>query len=377
MMPDWSALRDTLAPGAPATSRLRQRARALDSRLPPRRRWVLVLATAAALVAIGLVSSRREERTGSPPTVLSTTPHQFTDGSEVVLTENSLGQVLRDDAQVVEVRLDSGELTATVAKGTGRVWLYRAGPWTVRVVGTVLTVSWQPSGETFRVSVQEGAVEVTGPGTPAPIIVRAGASLVRAPKRGEDLAVDHDVEVEMDVPAVVVRPTPRRATRTLAASDGGPPLPGWKTLLEAGLTHDGLDAARREGVLERIASLPDDEALLIADAARIEGSDALTNDVLHLVMERRGENAAEAAFLLGRIALDSKRTADAERLFERAIVLEQEDTFAEQARGRLLELSVQRKDSAEIHQRATEYLRHHPNGPWAVLARRLQSDAGR
>jgi TolA-binding protein len=88
------------------------------------------------------------------------------------------------------------------------------------------------------------------------------------------------------------------------------------------------------------------------------------------------EQARSAAFRLGRVAFDQENDyADAARWF--AAVLEEGDAgpLAAEARGRLMHAFVRAGDGARARQAAAEYLRSHPDGDYAPLARSLLEDA--
>ncbi|MDP1821696.1 MAG: FecR domain-containing protein [Archangium sp.] len=305
----------------------------------------------------------------------------FSDGSQVLLQGGSAARLEAVDPDRVELVLERGHLEAHVMKGTGRTWRYRAGPWAVRVVGTRLSIDWRPERAAVEVSVTEGAVEVSGP-RGATVLVRAGESLQRslqasaAPQPeaptlvGEPQAAPDDLR----------REAPRGPRRDPAPAP--PPVPearearaSWKELLARGLRAQALEEANAQGVFA--ASLEDADALTLADAARLERRSDLAQLLLARVVERAGPDAPEAAFLLGRLELDAHRVEVAQDLFHRSVELAPEGPFAEQARGRLLELLLDKRDLPAAREMAREYLEHHPGGAWAQLALRLEAGGSR
>ena len=352
---------------------------------------------------------------------------RFTDASEVTVALRSEVELEAVDAARVEVRLRSGRLDARVTAGTGRTWRYLAGGWAVRVTGTALTVRWAPADEALEVSVAEGAVEVTGPGLASPRLVRAGerfSSLhaegagAHAPDASVPAGVDLDVEEEPPAagdtpakPASAVRPIPlRHATRLFedsaraappdlaesvekrSPSSQGPSKPAlggaavalapeppdaertssaevaWSQLLAGGRSAEALAAAREAGVLERPDALGDDDALQLADAARLTRDVALARRLLATVADRTGASSAESAFLLGRLEAEQRRPWAAMAAFRRSLEREARGAWAEQSRGRLLELLRDAGDAAAAARAAEEYLAYHPEGAWAAAA---------
>ena len=95
------------------------------------------------------------------------------------------------------------------------------------------------------------------------------------------------------------------------------------------------------------------------------------------VLARDGADAAEAAFLLGRLEGDARQPGTAAIFFRRAVQLAADGPFAEQSRGRLMEALLELEDVQAARTAAVDYQRHHPGGAWAGLAARvLAGDAG-
>jgi hypothetical protein len=301
---------------------------------------------------------------------------EFSDGSNVTLESGSKLLVEAVDEQHVEVRLEEGHLDAHVMKGTGRTWRYRAGPWTVRVVGTRLAITWTPSREALEVSVSEGAVEVSGP-SGAPVLVHAGESISRSPP-----APQPRVEAPVIAPPpqesspkkklTVVQATPPVVEQLPEAPPPAPPVT-WRELLAQGQRAQALEDATARGVFA--GALDDADALVLADAARLERRVDLAQVLLARVLERGGPNAAEASFLLGRFELEAHRARAAQEFFSRSLSLAPRGAFAEQSRGRLLEVLLELKDVPAARLAAKDYLAHHPGGAWEQLATRLSQGA--
>jgi hypothetical protein len=115
----------------------------------------------------------------------------------------------------------------------------------------------------------------------------------------------------------------------------------------------------------------DDDALALADAARLERRVEVARVLLMAVLARGGRDAAEAAFLLGRLSADAQDAGAARAFFERSLALSATGPFSEQARGRLLEALLELQALDDARRVAREYLVLHPSGAWAALARKL------
>ena len=382
--PSFDESRRALGEGPSAARRGLQRARLLRGKANSRRvlRPVL-LAVVAVLTAVllwpravapvrdaqGAVALGRVEALGAARSLA------FSEGSELTLQSGpAISLDVLDDARV-EVQLERGHLDAHVLKGTARTWRYHAGPWTVRVVGTRLSIDWVPERGAVDVSVSEGVVEVSGP-TGVPVLVRAGQSLQRSPPPREVLVVPPAPASEPVVEEVKPRSTPPRAPAPVVEPspvvEVAPP-PSWQQLLATGKRAEALETASARGVFAE--ALGDADALLLADATRLERRGDLSRVLLAGVLERNGPNAAEAAFLLGRLELDDHRPEAGRRFFTRAVALAPDGAFAEQARGRLLETLLELQDLPAAREAAKDYLSHHPGGAWegvaAPLARSL------
>lgn len=412
----WGEARRVLGEGPRGTKAAWQRARVLSDwerrrgRRPLRALgWGLGVAAAAAALLVFFLPRPVVRDDDGPIAVgaplLASAPRvlRFSEGSQVTLAPATRAHLDTVNERQVDLVLEEGLLEASVAKGTGRTWRYRAGPWTVRVVGTRLTIRWTPASAAVEVSVSEGAVEVSGPGLASPVLVRAGQRLTRAtpPPLPEE-----ELQVEMDAPVVAA------ASREDAGDDGaGPPrgptpapLPRqrrvdcaggdcarreaeqgeapWRPLLATGRRREALAAAA--GALSTPGALAEADALALGDAARLERDLPLARRLFGALLAREGgatvspELGAEAAFLLGRLETDARQLPAAVAAFRRSLALAPSGSSSEQARGRLLEALLELDDGAGAAAIAAESLHHHPAGAWAGLARRvLGQDGGR
>lgn len=382
-MKEFDAARKALGDGPGPAKRAMQRARLLRGvpPVPSRRvtRWAL--AGSAVLVAgVVFVLVRTGDRV-QPGTQLtagrSARVLRFAQGSVVTLGPGSSAHVNRLDAREVELVLASGRVDAEVTKGTGRTWRYHAGPWAVRVVGTTLHVQWEPARQALEVGVTEGAVEVSREGQP-PVMVRAGELLRREPEAGARAPATPVVEVVPGAPVPVLvpprspEPEPEPGPRSQPVVEG-PRAPSWRELLGSGRRREAIERAEADDVLGQLNLLGDDEALLLADAARLEQRVGAARKLLGLVLLRLGPDAAEAAFLLGRLDADAHAPDTARRYFTQAVALAPAGPFAEQSRGRLLEALLDLQDVAGAKQAARDYLANHANGAWANLAKKVET----
>lgn len=356
---------------------------------PPRPRLALVtlglgLASAGTLITLVALSPAETSSPSTPRPVAgmrlegSTVPAlDFVDGSSVKLEATSTARLDVVDEGRVELTLERGTLAAHVQKDTGRTWRYHVGPWLVVVRGTRLSLRYAPELGELEVSVSEGAVEVTGPGGPARVArgqtLRRNVSATNS-LQGTGLALP---SVEPARTLAVPRPQPtRQKPAQETRPDAGAPWASasWLELLDRGRRAAALHEAERQGVWARLEALDDEVLLRLADAARLERRGPLTRALLTHALERQGPSAAEAAYLLGRLDAGEGRLTAARASFSRALSLSPDGPFAEQSRGRLLEVLLELQALPEARAEARDYLEQHPAGAWAGLARRLAEE---
>jgi TolA-binding protein len=84
-----------------------------------------------------------------------------------------------------------------------------------------------------------------------------------------------------------------------------------------------------------------------------------------------GEDAAQAAFFLGRLAFD-RGTGDVEaaRYFELALTEQPQGPLAREATGRLLEAQLRLRDADAARTTSRLYLKNYPDGPHERTAER-------
>jgi FecR protein len=384
MKPEFDHARDVLGDGPGAARRALQRSRVLQQAAARRSGWrglgwaaagVAVLA-AVLVVLVGRSTATDEAHSGDALTVAPRTAPKvlhFQHGSELTLAADSAAKVVALDAAQAEVVLEHGRLDAHVQKGAGRTWRYHAGPWVVRVVGTVLHVQWAPAGEVLEVGVDEGAVEVSREGQ-APTLVRQGEVLRRAAPVREPMPNPVVEEAPPAPPQVPPAPLRRGAPPPPPVVIEQPVPPAakvtWQTLLAAGDRRAALALVEADNLTDQLS---DAEALSLADAARLERRNEMAHALLARVLGHAGADAAEAAFLLGRLEADAHAPGSARVFFARSLELDGSGPFSEQARGRLLEALLEVDDRPAAKKVAHDYLAQHPSGAWARLAQKIES----
>lgn len=287
----------------------------------------------------------------------------FSDGTVVTVEGGARAQVSETTERGARFRLDSGRMAFDVVPRPNRGnWSVDAGPFQVRVTGTVFTVDWNASEGSLRVEVTRGHVVVEGAG------------------QRRELGPGDSFEHRGRVPAAPVA----EAARERALEAPSAPLPpvasspaadkplSWAQLVAAGSFDAVLDAASKRGVPACLEACSREEVRALADAARLSGRAALAERAL-LAQRARFPgtgDATAAAFLLGRAA-EEREDARAVGWYDRYLAEAPQGRFAADALGRKM-MFVARRDATAAAALAEQYLARFPAGPYAAHARNLR-----
>jgi hypothetical protein len=351
----------------------------------------------------------------------------FSDDSSIVLAQGASARIKAIGEPGLSLTLEQGRLDAQITPGGEYHWTIHAGPYQVRVIGTVFAVQWQPEDERLRVAVTRGKVRVSGGAadeherelvagdslTLALAAERAETTAVPTPEPTVALDVTEDSRASSDAEeatALVEAPGPARAKPSRGTSSRGgsndsdqlpdepptslkqqPPPEGasdgeaddpsstvaagaWRQLAKSGRYGEAVSAARAEGMGALLDSSSASDLLLLADAARLGGDASVAKQALLRIRSRfpGHPNASVAAFSLGRLASEVQGDQrEAIKWFRKYLASGATGALAEGARGRLLMAYLQLGDRASARKAAKEYLQHHPKGRHATVARSL------
>ncbi len=387
----------------------------VHSRRRKRRRGALVVgALLASIAAAGLffVSQRKNETliakvegrmldvSQSWGNENERTSVTFSDGSEVQTEKQGRARVVSLHPYGAEVRLERGSLHAHVVHRDATRWSVLAGDFAIRVTGTSFDAAWDPEAQRVQVKMFEGRVVVFGPCLPS-----SGVALV-AGESQEWSCVPKGLAVQKtsspvvppsdtaSAPSIVPMPTvsassivltdkpepthaPLVATEipsayALQEADASTPIatvePTWRELAKA---RQYAEAWRRAKSVQASDHATAPELVELAEVARLAGDAASAVRLYRSVVDQFAgtPEAARAAFQLGRLSSG----ADAYSWFTRYLQAEPSGTFAQEALGRLIDLSVARGDRATAKVHASNYLARFPAGAHADYARSVIS----
>jgi transmembrane sensor len=265
---------------------------------------------------------------------------EFTDGSRIVLSPSGRLAPLENTGRSVVFLLKDGRAEFDVHPGGPRRWSIEAGFATVEVVGTHFVVT--RTRDQVTVEVERGSVLVRGE---------------RVTDRAQRLGAGDRLVIHRETPvtAAPVPPSiepPSAALRVPVSS--GPPRalppaasPVWRELVQQGDYAEAYQNLGADGIAGRAKTADVEQLLALADVARLSGHprDAV-EPLRRAVAEHRSDpRAAMAAFMLGRLHLDSLQDAAAAvEDFRAAIALHLPRALLEDAYLRLIEAATKAGD---------------------------------
>jgi TolA-binding protein len=340
----------------------------------------------------GSVGAAGEVRPTEPGTQI-----RFSDGTAIVLEEAARAQVRDVAAHGAGIVLVDGRAhTSFVPKPKAR-WQVLAGPYVVRVTGTVFDVAWSRDREQLDVWLKKGSVVVSGPlveggvavgrdqhlslrptdnrivlenGAPAPAGAPARLPADTAPSPQHPAGA-------LDRPEVVEQPEPQpepiiRADRR-DSPPGRPQDKSWGRRLAQGDFEAVIAGAERRGVTSVLAHGSPADLAALADAARYTRRGDLARRALLAERARfaGSAEAREASYFLGVLTEDQGAWREALSWYARYRRDDPGGTYAAAALGRTLVLEARQQGNEAARADAADYLRRYPTGPYAPAARQI------
>ena len=327
---------------------------------------------------------------------------RFSDGTQIELGAGARAHIASLTEHGARVSLDEGELRARVVHWEGARWLFDAGPFVVTVTGTAFALSWTPDEERIDLRLENGSVEVGGPIFDQPIPLRSGKWLTLRLRQREilirDIAAGEGAPAASASSASAPEPgydggdTQTPGDGGAAASPGSLSPPGaaeprldaglapatstpapkreWAARVAAGKFEQVVDEAKRWGLEACLAGATSSELSALADAARYTKRSSLSKQALLALRQRfaGSRRAAEAAFLLGRLAESQEGAPSAVSWFERYLAEAPSGPYAPEALGRKMILVEKTSGRGAAIKVAQEYLLRFPRGTYARAA---------
>jgi hypothetical protein len=304
----------------------------------------------------------------------------FSDGTKVLLRKDSQLRVTQVTAHGADVLLEKGAAhVAVVHRDKKTRWNFAAGPYRVAVVGTRFELRWNPETGGLEVDMEEGIVEVDGPGL--------SRQRVTTRQKLEAFANPPRASLYLEAPPAVAEATPRQTEppmvkllpkeRSAAVAAPEKPKaqgPTWRYLAEKGDAQGAMRAADEAGFSWLVRSLPKADVLLLGDTAKKARHTAYAREAYLQVRERfPGTDASVAAAIrLGDLAANVDHDdTQAARWFSLAVKEAPNADTAPDAMGRWLDVLVRAKKAAEAKKLAAEYVKRFPKGDKAAEARAL------
>jgi len=378
---------------AGARARFAEKLHGVDSPAPSKWRFVMPVlsaAAAAALVAFlvwpetplsmtvrgqpGLSGEFIQAKAGDEAI-------DFSDGTEVLLRSESEVRVTRVTAHGADVLLEKGAAhVAVVHRDKQTRWNFHAGPYRVAVVGTKFELRWNPETGGLEVEMDEGIVEVDGPGlSKQRVTTRQKLEAFSNPPRASlyletpPALAAADAQPQTEPPSVRVLPikkSPAEKAPEKPKAQGAT----WRYLADQGDAIGAMRAADEAGFSWLTRSLPKSDVLLLGDTARKARQPAYAREAWLRVRERfPGSDAATAAAMrLGDLAAAVEHNdASAAKWFALAVKEAPNADTAPVAMGRWLEVLVHDGKTAEAKKVAADYVKRFPNGEKVAEAREL------
>jgi len=333
----------------------------------------------------GAIGAAGEVRPTEPGTEI-----RFSDGTEIVLERAARAQVRDVAAHGAGIMLFEGRAHTSFVPKPKASWQVLAGPYVVRVTGTVFDVEWSRDRGQLDVWMQKGSVVVTGPMVEAGVAVSRHQHLSLRPNDPR-IVLEKDVAVPAEPPdessaessiwAPPAAAPPREAEPAAPERKPGPSLErqidrhSWGRRLAQGDFEAIIAAAERRGFREVMVHGTQADLAALADAARYTRRGDLARRALLAERARfpGSAPAREAGYFLGVLSEDDGTWRDALEWYARYRREDPAGTYAAPALGRTMVLEARREGNGAARADAEDYLRRFPGGPYAPTARQILS----
>lgn len=316
---------------------------------------------------------------------------KFSDGTEIDARPGARLRIDETRSDGARVFVERGTAAARVKHRERSRWMFVAGPFDVRVIGTKFDLNWDPDAQAVSLTLHEGAVEVHSPVGQSHCVVRAGQRF-RASLRTGTMTLENIEPSIARAPASIppsateasevrANPTRERDARAKPAARAAPkgrtselaPPREWTKLVRSGAFQAVVDAALATDLDALLSQRSAAEVRALADAARYTNKSDLAERSLLALRTRfpRSSHSASAAFLLGRTSESRGQFERAERWYRQyADESPSGEYTADALAGRMRSVAGHSGDAA-AEALAREYVRRFPRGVHVEAAKRL------
>lgn len=368
-----------------ARARFAEKLHGVDTPAPSRWRLVLPafgLVAAAAVVALLVwpeaplgVSLRGQPELAVDFVQASAAKEEvvdFSDGSEVRLRGGSQLRLLGVTPEGAQVSLERGSAHVAVVHRQKTKWVFSAGPYRVHVVGTQFELRWNPETSGLEVEMDEGIVEVDGPGLARQRVTSRQKLEAFAEPASASLYLE-GAPTDSTETASVTRRRPSVRKEPAVAAPEKPAVLGasWRYLADKGDAVGAMNAAEQAGFAWLTNSMPRGDVLVLGDVARKAKQPARAMEAWLAVRSRFAGTvgASEAALRLGHLAEDKRDVDEAVRWYSEAAREAPNAATAPEALGAWMDVLARAGRTRDAQAIATEYLKRFKNGPDAAAAR--------
>jgi hypothetical protein len=308
---------------------------------------------------------------------------RFSDGTEVAFHAGARGRVKAVGEHGARIAM-SGKVHVNVVHWRGSRWLFDAGPFLITVTGTSFTADWREAEGRLEVSLETGAIAVSGPLSDEAITLRAGQQLIISTHEkqviireiGSGAAAGGAISASppSSQPLLEEGASPGSSPASRPAASASPlAAPSWTAELAAGRFAIILQQAEQRGLDKVIAQVSSDELAALSDAARYSRRPDVARPALAAQRRRFAGSARanDAAFLLGRLEETAGNAALALDWYERCLSESPQGAYVSEALGRKMTVVQRVHGAARARPIAEEYLRRFGNGTYAAAARAL------
>lgn len=325
----------------------------------------------------------------------------FSDESSILLEKGATARVLDEDKHSVHFLLEQGQAKVSVVHHDDTNWVLDVGPYKVKVVGTAFSISWIPSTQVFSLTLDEGAVKVSGPmvengrmisrketftaRVSSGTVEIQSAEPVKLALDTEDSSGDlvdgaslsQDSTVKLNKSSAKTSTLNKKNARQFRTQVVTPAVAiNWQGLNRIGKFQDVVKDAKQLGIASVMNSKSAADLMALGDAARLVKEWNISLNSYKSIRRRfpGNKNSSMAAYSIGKISFDVKRDYRAATKWLELYLQEvPQGRLSREALGRLMEARLESGNVNGAKSAAQQYLKQYPKGPHAKVASQISN----